>query len=156
MHRQESTLAKTFRFTQISILVLLLWGFFQPWSNGLGGSATALQLKDRLSGAHKLTSFLKRESRISRDYRLSGQIWILGIAEGAALAASFIPTLTTFPGLISGLAATGTAWRAGNAIERYPFQKKGRGVGITFWGGAALSVISLLRIFLSRLQKPSP
>ena len=155
MRLQDSPLSKSLRFAQISFSVLLLWGFFQPWSNGLGGSATALQLQNRLSGPHKLTSFLKRESRISRDYRLSGQIWILGITEGAALASSFIPTLTAFPGLISGLVATGTAWNADKAMEHYPFQKKGRGVGITFWAGAALTMVSLLRLFANRIKKPA-
>jgi len=156
MRLHESPLSKSLRFTQIAFSVLLLWGFFQPWSNGLGRSATALQLQERLSGPHKLTSFLKPKSRLSRDYQLSGHIWILGAAEGAALATAFFPPLTAYPCLITALTATGTAWWAGKAIERYPFQKKGRGVGITFWGGAALSLISLLRIFLSRLRKTSP
>lgn len=155
MRLQESPLAKAFRFAQISMSIFLLWGFFQPWSKGLGGNATALQLQERLSGPHKLTSFLKRGSRVSRDFELSGHIWILGAAEAAALASAFFPPLTAYPCLISGLAATGSAWWAGKTIERYPFQKKGGGVGITFWAGAALSMVSLLRILIGRKRIPT-
>lgn len=133
------------RRLQLLFSALLLVAFFQPWVTGLGGPATALQLRDRLEGPRQLSSIVTQKGRIARDYKLTGRLWMLGAAEGAALASALWPALTAWPGLLAGAAATGVALWARGEIATYPFQHSGRGVTLTLWCGIGLTIISLWR-----------
>lgn len=138
------------RWLQFPFAVLLLCAFFQPWIGDSKEGVNALHLKERMEGPHQLLSLITRKGRLDRDYRLAEKTWILGAAEGVAMASVLWSPLTGWPGLITGAAASGAALWAKPEINSYPFQQSGHGVVLTLWSGLGLCAASALRLAASR------
>jgi hypothetical protein len=134
------------RLLEGALAASVLYAWTRPWLAFMGSPVLPVEIRERLSGPHKLVSAFTSDSQVSLDYALSAWLWVVPCAAGIALGCRLLGMKAAMPALAAGAAAVSAFLFLRIQLRSYPFQRLEDGAWITFAAGIGLLAIGLLRM----------
>ncbi len=143
--KKPSGAAPKGRKTEALLAAGLLVSFFLPWIYSMGTPLRIHQIRERLSGPHRLLSAFSSGSRVSSDYRLSLYLYAIPIAAGLLLLLIGFRKYRPWIGFAVGGLAVGAFWFLRAEVAAFPFHRMAVGSYVALASGIGLGAATVIR-----------
>jgi hypothetical protein len=128
------------------LAALLLSSFFMPWLYSMGKPVAAHEIRELLSGPHRLFSAFTSGTRVSHDYHLSIYLYAVPACAAVVILLVLIGRFRPWMGALAGAVALAAVYFLKGEVAAFPFHRLAAGAYLAAVAGIGLALSPVFRL----------